>query len=176
MVSHCKCLGVRFFVPKVGSQSGTMFLQISIRQMLVSDKKGQGPKAQLSPSRVLVLGKRRQISAGGSRRARSPDSAQLVLGPQATHSMVAQAGLADHDPGRLLLLLLHRDRQVQRFTAASGLGRGQGWPWWGLWSPTGNRFRPVPWDPAHPLSQGQETGWRAPRKRPGSPLTSLPTC
>ena len=56
-----------------------MFLQISIRQMLFSDKKGQGPKAQLSPSRVLVLGKRRQISAGGSRRARSPDSAQLSL-------------------------------------------------------------------------------------------------
>ena len=77
MVSCCRCLGVRSFVPEVGSWSGTMSLQISIRQMLFSDKKGQGTKAQLSPSRVLVLGKRRQISAGGSRRARSPDSAQL---------------------------------------------------------------------------------------------------
>lgn len=65
-----------------------MSQQISNKQMLFSDKQGQGPKAQLSPSRVLVLGKRRQISAGGSGRARSL-------------SGVVQADLTDGDPGRL---------------------------------------------------------------------------
>ena len=81
--------------------------------MLFSDKKGQGPKAQVSPSRVLVLGKRRQISAGGSGRARSLSlcpaalvegarpPAPLALELQAAHSGVVQADLADRDPGRL---------------------------------------------------------------------------
>ena len=75
--------------------------------ILCSDKKGQGPKAQLSPSKVQALATRRgslrelvtlpgsigpspslgppastqvrvkrQISAGGALRARSPDPAQ----------------------------------------------------------------------------------------------------
>lgn len=35
--------------------------------------KGQCPKEQLSPSKVLGLAKRRQSSAGNSLRARSPD-------------------------------------------------------------------------------------------------------
>ena len=34
---------------------------------------------------------------------------------------MGQAGLADRDLGKLPLLLLHRDRQVQRFTAAAGV-------------------------------------------------------
>ena len=46
--------------------------------ILCPDKKGQGPKAQLSPSEVLpVLAKRREISVGSFLRARSPDPVQL---------------------------------------------------------------------------------------------------
>jgi len=45
--------------------------------ILCPDKKGQSPKAQHSPSKVPVLAKRRQISVGGSFRARFPHPAQL---------------------------------------------------------------------------------------------------
>ena len=55
----------------------TMFLSISPKQTLFSDKKEQGRKAQLSPSEFLVLGKRRQISDGSSLKDGSPDTVQL---------------------------------------------------------------------------------------------------
>ena len=61
MVSGCKLLGVRSFVPEVRSQSGND-VPVNLHQtnvILCSDKKGQGPKAQLLPSKVLVLAKRR---------------------------------------------------------------------------------------------------------------------
>ena len=79
LVSCCKLLGVRSFVLEVRSWSGNN-VPVNLHQtnvILCSDKKGQGPKAQLSPSKVQVLAKRRQISVGGSLRARSPDPAQL---------------------------------------------------------------------------------------------------
>ena len=79
MVSCCKLLGVRSFVLEVRSWSGHD-VPVNLHQtsvILCSDKKGQGPKAQLTPSEVQVLAKRRQISVGDSLRARSPDPAQL---------------------------------------------------------------------------------------------------
>ena len=148
-----------------------MSLQISIKQMLFSDKKGQGPKAQVSPSRVLVLGKRRQISAGGSGRARSLSlcpaalaegarpPAPLALELQAAHSGVVQADLAGRDPGRLRCSYF---REIGRCRgsllpqawaeARGGLGGGSG--------ALQERPQAAPWAPAHPLSQGQETGWK----------------
>ena len=45
--------------------------------ILCLDKKGQGPKAQLSPSKSPVLANRRQISVGRSLRARFPHPAQM---------------------------------------------------------------------------------------------------
>ena len=45
--------------------------------ILCPNKKGQCPKEQLSPSKVLGLAKRRQSSAGNSLRARSPDPPHL---------------------------------------------------------------------------------------------------
>ena len=60
MVS-CKFLGVRSFVLKVRSRSGNDG-PVNLHPtnvILCSDKKGQGPKAQLSPSEVQVLAKRR---------------------------------------------------------------------------------------------------------------------
>lgn len=49
----------------------------SVSVILLS-KKGQGPKAQPASSKVLVLAKRRQISAGSSLRVRFSDPAQLL--------------------------------------------------------------------------------------------------
>ena len=61
MVSCCRLLGVRFFVLEVRSWSGNDVLVIlyQMNVILCSDKKGQGLKAQLLPSKVLVLAKRR---------------------------------------------------------------------------------------------------------------------
>ena len=79
MASCCKFVGVRSFVLEVRSWSGNNVL-INLYQINVifySDKKGQGPKAQLSPSKVPVLAKKMQILVGSSLRARFPDPAQL---------------------------------------------------------------------------------------------------
>ena len=57
--------------------------------ILCLDKKGPGPKAQLLPSKVPILVKRRQLSADTFLRARSPDPAQL--------SLLKEAGVQDLD-------------------------------------------------------------------------------
>ena len=78
VVSCCRLLGVRSFVLKVKSWSAND-VPVNLYQMnviLCPDEKGQSPKAQLLPSRVPVLAKRRQISVG-SFRARFPCPAQL---------------------------------------------------------------------------------------------------
>ena len=61
MVSFCKLLGVRSFILEVGSWSVMMLLQTSTKTnvILCPDKKGQGPEAQLLPSEVQALAKRR---------------------------------------------------------------------------------------------------------------------
>ena len=79
MVSCWRLLSVRAFVLEVRSWSGND-VPVNLYQTNVipcSDKKGQGPKTKLSPSEVQGPAKRKQISAGGSLRARSPDTAQL---------------------------------------------------------------------------------------------------
>ena len=60
MVGWCRRLGVRSFVFEVWSWLGND-VPINLYQMnviLCPDKKGQNPKAQLSPSKVRVLAKR----------------------------------------------------------------------------------------------------------------------
>ena len=79
MVGCCRLLRVRSFALQVRSRSGND-VPVSLSQMdviICPDKKGQSPKAQLSPSKAPVLGKRRQISVGNSFRARFPYPAQL---------------------------------------------------------------------------------------------------
>ena len=81
MVSCCEHPGVRSFVFEVGSWSGND-VPVNLYQrnvILCHGKKGQGPKVQLSPSKVPVLAKTRQISAGRSFRARFPYPAQSSL-------------------------------------------------------------------------------------------------
>ena len=79
MVSCYRLLGVRSFVLKVRSWSDNdvpeNLYQMNI--ILCLDQKGQSTKAQLLPSKVPVLAKRRQISVGSSFRARFPYPAQL---------------------------------------------------------------------------------------------------
>ena len=91
------------------SVSGTLFLRSSHGQEVpvnlhpknvipCSDKKGQGPKAQLSTCDIQVLAKRRQISAASFLRPCSAvsvkdPSAQDPTGPQA--AQVAGAGPPD---------------------------------------------------------------------------------
>ena len=59
--------------------------------ILCSDKKGQGLQAQLSPSEVQILLKRRQISAGSSLRAGSPQ----CLSADCRCHQVAEAGMGE---------------------------------------------------------------------------------
>ena len=79
MVSCYRLLGVRSFVLKVRSWSDNdvpeNLYQMNI--ILCLDQKGQSPKAQLLPSKIPVLAKRRQISVGSSFGARFPYPAQL---------------------------------------------------------------------------------------------------
>ena len=88
MVNCCRLLGVRSSVLEVRSWSANHVPVnlCKINVILCPDKKGQSPKAQLSPSKVPVLAKRRQISVGSSFGARFSQRAQLLSlrepGPQ----------------------------------------------------------------------------------------------
>ena len=100
MVSCCEHPGVRSFVFEVGSWSGND-VPVNLYQrnvILCHGKKGQGPKVQLSPSKVPVLAKRRQSSVGSSFRARSPDSVHLssLREPGAQDPTGTQAPQAAH--------------------------------------------------------------------------------
>lgn len=79
MIICCTLFGVRSFAFEVRSWAGN-YVPVNLYQVnaiLCCDKKGWGHQAQLSLSEVQILAKRRQISADGSLRARSPDSVQL---------------------------------------------------------------------------------------------------
>ena len=110
-------LVVRSFALEVRSWSGKD-VPVNLYQMnviLCPDKKGQGSKVQLSPSKVPVLAKRRQSSAASSLRVRSPDSAQLspLREPGAQPNwpsgssgrQTGRPGPTVYDPGRRSLLL-----------------------------------------------------------------------
>ena len=94
--------------------------------ILCPDKKGQGPKAQLSPSKALVLVKGRHNPAGGSLRARSQDYPVVISEGARYPNQLAlrlfkllksrrRSTPTDCDPDRLPLLLGHRDREAGEF-------------------------------------------------------------
>ena len=65
-VVSCR-LSVRAFVLEIWSWSGNIPINLyQMNAILYSDKKGQSPRVQFSPSQVPVLTKRRQISVGSS--------------------------------------------------------------------------------------------------------------
>ena len=120
MVSCCKLPGVRSFVLEVWSWSGND-VPVNLYQMnviLCPDQKGQSPKAQLSPSKVPILPKRRQSSVGSSFRARFPHPAQLssLSSPNPHWPCLLRLpkwgtlGLTDCSPGRRPRLEGHSDR------------------------------------------------------------------
>ena len=140
VVSSCRLL-------KSGHDQVMVFLKISENVILCPDKKGQSPKAQRSPSKVPVLAKRRQISGGGSFRARFPHPAQLSslreLGAQLNWPSVSsgppKGGTRSHGLWpRQTASAIRLQRQVWGkgspkawTTASEGLS-------WGLWSPAGH--------------------------------------
>ena len=113
-------------------------------------RKSQVPRlrSQLCPSEAQVLAKRRQVSTGGSHRARPPDPAQRsslmqpstqapagLQSPQAAHTV--ESGPARCSPGRRPLPSGHRGRDGERSTAAwrqswarpvGSIGKGSGAP------------------------------------------------
>ena len=111
----------------------TKFLLMSTKQMVFSilTRKSQVPRlrSQLCPSEAQVLAKRRQVSTGGSHRARPPDPAQRSSlmqpstqapagpqSPQAAHTV--ESGPARCSPGRRPLPSGHRGRDGERSTDA----------------------------------------------------------
>ena len=110
MVSCGKLLGVRSFVLEVRSRSGN-HVPVNLYQMniiLCSDKKGKGPQAQLSPSRVLDLAKKRKISVGGF----------LGVRCRRLHSIQMAAAIRSQSQGWRRGLRLPQS-----------LGLASGWPW-----------------------------------------------
>ena len=109
--------------------------------ILCLDKKGPGPKAQLLPSKVPILVKRRQLSADTFLRARSPDPAQLSLLKEAGtqpnwpsgssgHPKVGRQDPTDCNPGRLPLLLGCRDKDgTEVHCCLKAWAKASGWPW-----------------------------------------------
>ena len=79
VVSCYRLPGVRSFVLEVRSWSGNNVPEnlYQINVILCLDQKGQSLKAQLLPSKVPVLAKRRQISLGSSFKAKFPYPTQL---------------------------------------------------------------------------------------------------
>ena len=143
MISCCRFLDIRSFVPEVRSWSGND-VPVNLYQtnvILCPDKKGQGSKVQLSPSKAPVLANRRQSSAASSLRARSPDSAQLSsLREPGAHPnwpsgssgrpKARRQGPTDCNPGRLPLLLGCRDKDGgEVHCCLKAWAKASGWPW-----------------------------------------------
>ena len=123
--------------------------------ILCPDKKGHGPKAQLWLCKVPVLAEKRQSSADGALRARSPDSAQLS--PLKGARCPAQRALRLLRPpkeGRPAPADWPRQtantRRSQRrewgelLRCLKAQAKAGGWPWWGLRSPADTAPSPRP--------------------------------
>ena len=142
MVSCCYLLGVRCFDVEVWSWWGNN-IPVNLYKMNVIfslDKKGHGSNAQLSPSKISGLAKRRQISVGSSFRTKFPHSAQLTPlrepGTQPSWPSISSGcpsgrpGLTDCGQGTWPLLFSRRDRdggEVHRSSRlVEGLSEGPG--------------------------------------------------
>ena len=124
---------------------------------------------------------KRQISVGGSFRARSPDPAQLstLREPGAQDPTDPQAPQAAQTVGarspRLCpmqtaaAIRSHRQGWGRGSPPPQGLGLGLagGRSWRGPWSPAGHSPSLFPGPPSPPLTRGQ-VSWRALGRRPGS--------
>lgn len=112
--------------------------------LLHPDNKVPSPRAQLSPSKVQVLAKRRPTSVGGSLRARFPDSVQLPslrsLAPR-TQLALSSSGPQKGAGGRAhslrprpMVAALRSQRQRLQSVPQHLKAPAPGWPWRRLWS------------------------------------------
>ena len=95
MVSCCRLLGVRSFALEVRSWSGN-HVPINLYQVNVTlcpDKKGQGPRAQLSPSKVSFLAKRRPELSWQLHQGQVPTPCPAVIPKGARHLIQLPLGL-----------------------------------------------------------------------------------
>ena len=138
-------------------------------------RKGKVPRHKFHPpeSWSWVRGGRSQPVAPAGQ-VPEPLSSCPCGGGQASSPTGPQRGGAGRSrrqwPRQAVLLLLQRDREVQRFTAAAGLGQGQGWPWRGLWSPAG-KTPGCSLGPSSPPEPGPGNRLEV----PGLLLTTVPT-
>ena len=186
VASCCELFGVKSFVLEVRSWSDNNVpvspYQVNFYSLSWQEK--QGPKAQLSPPKVPILAKRRQVSVGSSFSARPPHPAQLssLKEPGAQLNWPSgSSGRSNHgsyvlqtcDPGRLTLLLVRRGRDEGGSLMPQGLGPASGQPWPGLWSLAKHSPQIVRWGPQ--LTCWPKAGWAGgPRgEAQDSPLASL---
>ena len=95
MVSCCRLLGVRSFALEVRSWSGN-HVPINLYQtnvILHPDKKGQGPRAQISPSKVPFLAERRPELSWQLHQGQVPTPCPAVLPKGARHLIQLPLGL-----------------------------------------------------------------------------------
>ena len=129
----------------------------------VLTRKGKVPRHNFHPPRSR-LAKRRQISVGGSLRARSPDPAQLSslrepgtqdpTGPQAPQAtQTARARSHRLCPTQTTVAMRSQRRAWGRGSPPhQGLGPASGRSWWGLWSPAGHTPSLFPGSPSSPAN------------------------
>ena len=95
MVGCCRLLGVRSFVSEVWSWAGNdvavNLYQVNV--ILCPDKKGQTPKAQLTPSKVRVLAKRIADLSWQLLQGRVPTPCPAVFPERARHPTQLALGL-----------------------------------------------------------------------------------
>ena len=125
MIICCTLFGVRSFAFEVRSWAGNS-VPVNLYQVnaiLCCDKKGWGHQAQLSLSEVQILAKRRQISADGSLRARSPDC-PAAMAEEARHPgpswSSSSSGYLD-SRGQVLQTVTQADSNCQH-VAEAGVG------------------------------------------------------
>ena len=176
MLSCCKLLGIRSFVSEVWSQVLHQEKKKKKNVILCSEKKGQGPKAQLSPCEVQVLAKRKQVSVGSSLSARSPAPHPAVIpekarspGPNWPSGSLGHPNRRGWSQADCCCLWVTEAGMGKSFTAASRPGPGQRAALVRALEPC--RAQPPACSPgpssAHPLARGW-VSWRVPGRKPGS--------
>ena len=148
VVNCCKCLLVRSCFLRSGHGQVIRCCQYPSNTCysLFWQEKARSPGTTVT-LQGPILAERRQISAGGSLRAGSPDLAQLHEGARNPGPNWPSGSSGHPDAkGWSTDCVLHRGccdwvTEVgtgKRFTATSGPGPGRGKPWRGLWSHVGH--------------------------------------
>ena len=123
--THMCCIAGRFFTVCAIREANPY----QTNAIPCPDKKGHGPKPQLWLCKVPVLAEKRQSSADGALRARSPDSAQLssLKGAGVQHNWPSGSSGRPKRGDQLPQTVSQADSQYQE-VAEAGMGRGSPLP------------------------------------------------